>query len=302
VVHHLCRRSIIMLIDLHIHSRTGSDGAFTVEEIFKEAIRRHINFMSITDHDSIAAQATACALAQKQGISYMTGIELNVTFEYPGTKPISLDFLGYNFDAGNPELLTQLEKMRLHREERARLILEKLNIEFDKEHKQLFTEEDMHEIQETVEGALGRPHIANYLIKKGIVADRQEAFDKYLVKCDAPKYPLSLAEASRLIHDAGGVLVQAHANDPGGTSLATLTTDPVEQTRIMGKYMLQYMDGLECWHPRHDMATIKTYVDFCKKNLLLMTGGSDCHQKPVIMGSVRVPDFVSSQFKPKGVK
>ena len=43
---------------------------------------------------------------------------------------------------------------------------------------------------------LNRPHIADYLIKKGIVATRQEAFDKYLVRCDVPKYPLPLEEAS----------------------------------------------------------------------------------------------------------
>ena len=70
---------------------------------------------------------------------------------------------------------------------------------------------------------LGRPHIADYLVKKGIVKTRQEAFDKYLVKCDVPKFPLYLEEASKLIRDAGGKLVLAHPNDPHGTSLASLT-------------------------------------------------------------------------------
>ncbi|MBI2329650.1 MAG: hypothetical protein HYU85_08500 [Chloroflexi bacterium] len=44
--------------------------------------------------------------------------------------------------------------------------------------------------EESVDGAFGRPHIANYLVEKGLVRDKQEAFDKYLVKCDVPKYPL----------------------------------------------------------------------------------------------------------------
>ena len=101
----------------------------------------------------------------------------------------------------------------------------KINAEFKKEGLALFTEQDMQNIRDSVDGAFGRPHIAAYMIKKGIVQDTQEAFDRYLVKCDVPKYPLSLPEASQLIHNAGGVLVLAHGNDPGGTSLATITKD-----------------------------------------------------------------------------
>ena len=78
---------------------------------------------------------------------------------------------------------------------------------------------------------LGRPHIADYLVKKKIVKNRQEAFDKYLVKCDVPKYPLYLEEASKLVRGAGGKLVLAHPNDPHGTSLAALTKSLAEQTR-----------------------------------------------------------------------
>ena len=86
-----------MIIDLHIHSQS-SDGAFTVEDVIKEAKRRNIGFMSITDHDSIGCQLTAMDLAGKAGIRYVSGVELNVTFSHPQYregKPISLDFLGY---------------------------------------------------------------------------------------------------------------------------------------------------------------------------------------------------------------
>ncbi len=76
-----------------------------------------------------------------------------------------------------------------------------------------------------MDGVFGRPHIANYLIEKGVVEDKQEAFDKYLIRCNVPKYPLSLAEASRLIRNAGGVVIHAHPNDPHGTSLATIARD-----------------------------------------------------------------------------
>jgi hypothetical protein len=286
-----------MKIDLHIHTKTGSDGNLTIEEVFREAKARSIGLMSITDHDSIECQPKAIALAREHGISYITGVELNITFRYPSSEgSVSLDFLGYRYDFDNQALKAKLELTRKHREWRARQILEKLNAEFDREGIPRFTERDMKNIQDSVDGSFGRPHIANYLIQKGIVKDKQEAFDKYLVKCDVPKYPLSLAEASMLIRNAGGILVLAHPNDPYGTSLVTITLDLAEQTKIIEKYMLEYIDGVECWHYRDDKKTSDHYVDFASKHRLVMTGGSDCHQKPIIMGTIDVPDWVAKQF------
>jgi hypothetical protein len=224
-------------------------------------------------------------------------VELNVAFQVPEQKPISLDFLGYNFDINDKTLAAKLAIMREHRENRAREILENINSEFKKEGLPLFTEQDVQNIRDSVDGAFGRPHIAKYMINKGIVQDMQEAFDRYLVKCDVPKYPLTLPEAAQLIHDAGGVLVLAHGNEPGGTSLVTITKDLRRQTRIIAHNMLEYINGLEVWHPRHDDATRACYYEFTKKNHLLSTGGSDDHQKPIIMGTVDMPQLVADQFQ-----
>ncbi|RLC60096.1 MAG: hypothetical protein DRH54_01215, partial [Chloroflexi bacterium] len=62
------------------------------------------------------------------------------------------------------------------------------------------------------------------------------------------------------------------------------------------KYMLQYIDGIECWHPRHEEKTIAHYVKFARRHNLIMTGGSDCHQKPLLMGTLDIPDWVAGQF------
>jgi predicted metal-dependent phosphoesterase TrpH len=285
-----------MKIDLHIHTRTCSDGNLSIEEVFKEAKNRNIDLMSTTDHDNIDCQEKAIALAKGHGISYITGVELNVTFRYLG-ESVPLDFLGYGYDIHNQELKNKLQLIREHRERRARQILEKLNAEFDKEGIPKFTEEDLKNIQDSVDGTFGRPHIANYLIKKGIVSDTQEAFDKYLVKCDVPKYPLSLAEASKLVRNAGGILVFAHPNDPNETSLVTITRDLEEQMKIIQKYMLEYIDGVECWHSRYDEKNTRHYIQFARKHGLIMTGGSDCHQKPLLMGTLDIPDWVAAQFK-----
>ena len=288
-----------MLIDLHIHSKSCSDGNLTVEELIKEAKIRHIGLMSITDHDSIGCQEEAMALAEKNGIHYIPGVELNVTFSHPryrNGKPISLDFLGYQFDIKNKALQNKLQQIGKYREERAEKILDRINAEFEKEGIEKLTKKDLKEIRDSVDGVFGRPHIANYLVRKGIVRTLQEAFDKYLVKCNVPKYPLYIEEASRLVKNAGGIVVLAHPNDPHGTSLVSLTKSLKEQTEIIEETILMHIDGIECWHSRNDALTTNHYMRFAKKHGLIMTGGSDCHQKPIIMGTVKVPEFVAEQF------
>ena len=288
-----------MIIDLHIHSKTCSDGKLPVQDIIKEAKARNIDLMSITDHDSVGCQKQARTLAQKNGIQYVSGVELNITFSHPDFcdgKPASLDLLGYNFDINNQPLQKKLEQISNYRQERAKKILEKLNTEFEKEGLRLFTEKDLVEIQNSADGALGRPHIADYLIKKGIVTDRKEAFLTYLVKCNVPKYPLYLEDASNMLRNAGGIAVLAHPNDPYGTSLVKLTSSLQEQTSILEDSMFRYIDGIECWHSRNSPETTNHYVNFAKKHNLIMTGGSDCHQNPIVMGTVKVPDFVAKQF------
>jgi predicted metal-dependent phosphoesterase TrpH len=288
-----------MMIDLHIHSKNCSDGAMFIEEIVKEAKARNIGLMSITDHDIIGCQKKAEALSKKNGIKYVYGIELSVSLSHPEhtkDKLIPLDLLGYEYDINNNELKKKLQQLRNYREERATKILELMNSEFEKEGIHKLTTDDWSQIQASADGVIGRPHIADYLVKKRIVRNRQEAFEKYLVKCNVPKYPLHVEEASRLVRNAGGIVVLAHPNDPYGISLIKLTTSLQKQTEIIEDSLLRHIDGIECWHSRNTAETTKHYVNFAKKHGLIMTGGSDCHQKPIIMGTVQVPDFVAEQF------
>jgi len=91
--------------------------------------------------------------------------------------------------------------------------------------------------------------------------------------------------------------VLAHPNDACGVSLLPITKDYKEQTRIIEETMLSCIDGVECWHLSHTPESTEHYVAFAKEHGLMMTGGSDCHQKPIIMGTVAVPDWVPSQFR-----
>ena len=287
-----------MKIDLHVHSNC-SDGRMTLEEIFVEATRRDIGLISITDHDSIDCQEPAKILADRYGIHYLYGLELNISFTHPGykdSKPISLDLLGYQYDIHYQPLVQELIKLRDFRKVRAEKILEKINQEFVNEGLKEFTHKDLKEIQSTVDGAFGRPHIAGYMVKKGIVQNRQEAFDRYLVKCNVPKMPLSLSEASELVRGAGGKLMLAHPGDPNGTSLISFTTSIHEQQKIIKETMIPYIDGIECWHPRHKPDITDSYLSFANEMGLMVSGGSDCHQSPILMGTVDVPQYVAERF------
>ncbi|MFH1084038.1 MAG: PHP domain-containing protein [Pseudomonadota bacterium] len=288
-----------MKIDLHIHSKDCSDGRLTLTEIFDEAHSRDIQVISITDHDNIECQEEAEMLAFRYGMYYISGVELNISFSHPRYregKPVSLDLLGYQYDIHDPALAQKIRELKEHRRLRAEKILEKINSEFRVRHLEPFTHKDLEAIEETVDGAFGRPHIANYMVKKGIVESRQEAFDKYLVKCNVPKMPLSLEETSALIRGAGGKLILAHPNDPNGTSLVSLTRSIDEQRRIIKDTMLPFLDGIECWHSRHTSETAALYSLFAKEENLIVSGGSDCHQEPIIMGTVPVPLYVAGQF------
>jgi len=288
-----------MTIDLHIHSASCSDGGMTLDQIFAEAVRRRIRVLSITDHDSVDCQSMAMLLADEFELDYITGLELNVSFSHPGYrngKPVSLDFLAYDFDIHNARLLEKLDALREHRRLRAERILENLNRELVQEGLSPFDRDDMEAIEASVDGAFGRPHIADYMVKQGVVPGRQEAFDRYLVKCNEPKMPVSLEEASSLVREAGGKIVLAHANDPNGTSLVALTGSLDEQQEIIRERMLPLIDGVECWHSRHDEATIRSYLAFARETGLIVTGGSDCHQRPVLMGTLEIPNEVLEPF------
>ena len=287
-----------MKIDLHIHS-SCSDGRMSPEELFQEARQRGLGTLSITDHDSLDCQEQAEILAEKYGIHYIRGLELSVSFSHPnykGGKPISLDFLAYEYDLNAHALMDKLVGLRERRVKRGEQILEKLNQELSRQNAERLTHKDLDKIKNSVGGSFGRPHIAAHLVKRGLVDSVQEAFDRYLVKCNVPKMPLSLSEASRLVKEAGGKLMLAHPNDPRGTSLISFTSSIEEQQRIIKESMLRHLDGIECWHSRHDPKTTASYLSFARECDLMVTGGSDCHQAPVVMGTVDVPAQVAAQF------
>lgn len=259
-------------IDLHMHS-TASDGSDSPEAIAALAERNGLGVIALTDHDSLDGIPAASERAQAAGIRLIPGAELSVHEE--GTD---VHLLAYGFDPTDAELVLAIARYRDARKERARKILARL--------KGLGIRIPLETVEEVARGgALGRPHVAEALLKGGFVETFNEAFQRYL-GAHGPAYvaktPVRLEEAVRVVREAGGVTVLAH---PG-----TLNRD-----HLIPGWARRGLDGIEVWHSKHDASTIARYQGYAKLHGLLMTGGSDYHGErtpAVTIGSVSIPESI----------
>jgi len=241
-------------VDLHIHS-TASDGQMTPLEIVQCALDRHLRAISITDHDSVAALEEAQGYAGDTGLEVIPGLELGVAH-----RGADVHLLGYFIDHQSPGLLQALERFRRHRYRRGEKIIDKLN--------QLGVDLRMETVMAIAGDApLGRPHVADAMVREEYVHSHREAFARYLgyhAPAYVPRSGASLEQAIDLIHHSGGVAVLAH---PGVLNRDELIPEMVE----MG------LDGLEAYHYIHDEETARRYVLLAHQHGLVFTGGSDCH-------------------------
>ena len=240
--------------DLHMHTHC-SDGTDSVSEVVHHVTERGLAGFSITDHDTVAAQAEAAALAAAADIPYVSGIELSVS-----SKDRDLHVLVYGYDLKHAEFLKMLEVFRESRRERAIHMAQKLA--------ELGVPIDIDEILKSVpSGAVGRPHLARALIENRAVSGIREAFDKYL-GADAPaylpKYQISPNEGMDLAKRAGGVPVLAH---PGSYPFEVDLAELVDAGLM----------GLETSYPSWDAKTTSFWRAQAKRFDLLETGGSDYH-------------------------
>ena len=255
--------------DLHLHTNF-SDGTFSPEELVGHGARLGFAAMALTDHDSVEGCARMTAACAAADIEFIPGTEL--TAEHNDTE---LHLLGYFVDTQNKKLLTEIAKFQVVRQNRIREMVACIN--------QLGVP-----LQAEAVFALanckspGRPHVARALVKAGLVANLDEAFERFLKKnrpAWVPKAKMSALEGIELVHQAGGLVIMAH---PGLNR-----TD-----EIIPAIVDAGLDGIECFHTKHSTATSGRYLEIADKYHLLVTGGSDCHGfskgKPLI-GTVKLP-------------
>lgn len=192
-------------IDLHTHS-VVSDGTDTPTQLIRAGVAAGLGTIAITDHDSTAGWSEAFAAAEGTGLTVIPGMELSTN-----QGPASVHMLAYLFDPLDPQIVAETARIRDGRAHRAERIVEKIARDFD------LSWEDV--LAESSDGStLGRPHIADALVRKGHVANRGAAFESilhwqgdYYEKYYAP----SPVEGVRMILDAGGVPVLAHPATQG---------------------------------------------------------------------------------------
>ena len=263
-------------IDLHIHT-TASDGTFTPEQVVSHAHQLKLKAIAITDHDTVAGSKEALRSGVPHSLGFLTGVEISSTPppSYPGSG--SFHLLGYSIRLDDPNLNRTLEKLQQARKNRNPAIINRLN--------KLGISITLDEVRkEAGEGQLGRPHIAQLMVKKGVVASIDEAFDQFLgtgKPAYVDKQRVECFKAIEIILDAGGVPVLAH---PG--LLDYKTEDQLDE--LVGKLKKAGLQGMEVYYSGHTQDQTRLYADLAQRHGLLMTGGSDFHgaiQPEIEMGS-----------------
>lgn len=248
-----------MRIDLHTHSNV-SDGTQSPADVMASAADAGLDVVALTDHDTTAGWGEAAEAAAQHGVALVRGIEVSCQHE-----GISIHLLGYLQDPAEPGLLEELERSRKSRETRAERIVERLARAVP-----LSWDDVLKQIEPGA--TVGRPHIADAMVAKGIVTSRGAAFSDYLHD-RSPYYVSHYApdpvKAVRLVNAAGGVAVMAH---PFASGRGLVVDDSViEEMAAAG------MAGLEVHHRDHTARQVQHGLDLAASLGLFVTGSSDYH-------------------------
>jgi predicted metal-dependent phosphoesterase TrpH len=248
------------MIDLHTHT-TASDGTDSPFALVKKALATGVTTLGITDHDSTAGWAEAITALQPQ-IQLVLGAEISCLT----TDGISVHMLGLLFDGEDEQIQQMLSDSRDTRLPRMRKMVALLQADgFD------ISLEDVYQAAPD-QATIGRPHLADALVAKKIVATRDEAFadllhneSKYYVTHAAP----TPADAIETIKSAGGVAVIAHpfASRRG----QILTADSFQDLVAAG------LDGIEVHHRDQNAAEQQVLTEIARELHLVTTGASDYH-------------------------
>ncbi len=246
--------------DLHCHS-VVSDGTLTPEALATRAHANGVQLWALTDHDEVGGQHRAAAAAHAQGMAYLTGTEISVTF-----ANATVHIVGLGFDPDDAALTQGLAATRGGREERAQEMAAQLA---------------RAGIPGAYEGALqfvgnpeliSRTHFARFLVESGVCKDTYEVFRKYLTEGKPGYVPhswASLGNAVRWITGAGGMAVIAHP--------ARYKFTANEEFALFSEFKAHGGQGVEVVTGSHSPAEYVTYAAMAQEFGLAASRGSDFH-------------------------
>jgi predicted metal-dependent phosphoesterase TrpH len=246
--------------DLHCHS-VASDGTLTPEQLAERAKSNGVELWALTDHDELGGQARALAAAHAQGMRYITGVEISVTF-----IGHTIHIVGLGFDVHNAALNAGLQQTRGGRRQRAMEMSDGLA---------------KVGIHGAFEGALpyvgnpdliSRTHFARFLVETGVCKDTNEVFRRFLTEGKPGFVPhrwASLKDAVTWITGAGGMAVIAHP--------ARYKLTPNEEFALFTEFKAHGGQGVEVVTGSHSAAEYVTYAETAKEYGLAASRGSDFH-------------------------
>jgi len=277
------------VIDLHTHSNI-SDGDFSPEQLIKKAGKQGLHAIALTDHDTINGLEIAKKTALAENLRFIPGIEININWsggkDVPGVGPGGeFHLLGLGINSPTRNFITAIDGLLRRREERSRKILDKMHeLSIEATWEELIalaensTTEETHgndnlpSDKKAGEHSLGRPHFAALLVKKNIVKNANQAFDRYLgvgKPLYVPKEGLVFEEAVSMIRESGGIPVLAHP-----ISLFVAWGRLPDLIKYLKKRGLM---GIEAWHPTAKPGSCRRLEALGKSLELYVTEGSDFH-------------------------
>lgn len=275
--------------DLHLHT-TASDGGYSPSQLVEKCKQVGLQYIAITDHDTVSGVKEAMKAGEKAGITIIPGIEFST--KENGT---SVHILGYGIDINDVPLQAMLAEQQKLRKTRMQSMVGK----FLKVNIQL---KEVDVLEEADGGSIGRPHVAKVLVKMGVVKDVAEAFELFLgagKPCYVEKErEMTPIEALKWISKAKGVAILAH---PVYYDL----DEKVAQWVATG-----LLHGVEVYHRDHDLDVQRHYeqlveqIEAEKGVTLLRTGGSDFHHEdygrvPEPLGETRIENKYAQQLLEK---
>ena len=251
-------------VDLHLHS-TCSDGHHRVEDIVQMAARAGLVAIALADHDNIDGIDPAMAVAGPLGLEVIPAVELSSQWR----EFTDLHLLGYGFDHRSSVLVAELEQFQSFRARRNEKIIDGVNIKLADEGRAPI---DPEEVRSLADGTIGRPHIAQVLRQKGYVASNDDAFARYLIPCNVPKYFFPADKAIALIHACGGVVVLAHP--------PYVTREHRQLELLVAELVELGLDGIEVYNNGSGLEDTDRLIRLARDHDLIITGGSDFHGEP----------------------
>ena len=261
-------------VDLHMHTM-ASDGTWSIDEVLNEIHKKKINIFSITDHDTIDYSEKMKNKKLKDDCFFIPGVEIASTYngrEYHLTV--------YNYKR-TQELLNLL---KFNNESRLDYNYKFIDL-MSKEFGGVSLDDYFNNYEE--DPSRGGWKALNYFIDKNIFKDIGEYFHK-LKDSKLKLIFKSPEEVVNIVRRSEGKIFVAHPSYYYRDSC--MPEEELDYWRDVG------VDGIECYTP-YAMGDFQTkyYTNYCMKNDIMISGGSDCHGS-YLDRSIGVPDINLDQL------